>query len=157
MLGVDLVIQGYAVRCSAREADVRATLILAFQALKCFQGSSPARYKVLWPDSFDRNLDQTAEGERTQVRSNATQEEIRALERIEREGWLYRIPDLRHRYAVSLKALHPSAGWRRVAAMLSEERDWLRCSHETARRWEREGIEGICRMPGVGSWRDDCG
>jgi hypothetical protein len=141
-----------------REAYVRFRLRLAFQALKCLEatGCFPAKHKVIWPDAYDRNLDRKEE---VVVRYLATAEELEALEQIEREGWLWRISDIRHRIAVSLKALHPNAGWRRVAHMLTTEtgREWLRCSHETARRWEREGVADICRMPVVGSWREDAG
>jgi hypothetical protein len=153
-----------------RETYVRERLRLAFQALKCLsaQGCFPGGwrpdedivragmgYKPMWPDmQAERHKDYA--DKTTTVRYLATAEELAALEEIEREGLLWRIKDIRHRIAVALKALHPNAGWRRTAAMLGKEREWLRCSHETARRWERQGIEDICRMPVVGSWRDDC-
>jgi hypothetical protein len=136
-------------------AYIRGRLILAAEAIRRLSaaGCFPAEDKVIWPESFDRNLDRKAEGEKTRYHELCEPKHLRALHEIEEGGWLYRIKNICHRKAVFAKAYHPNAGWRRIAWLLANE--GCGCSHETARTWERLGIEQIAKMPVVASWRDD--
>jgi hypothetical protein len=124
---------------AAAEAYIRARLVLACEAIRRLSASGcfPGEYRVVWPDQQAEPHKDYAP-DRTETRISATPEQLRALREIEEGAWLYRLADLRHRRAVFLKAYHPNAGWRRIGWLLG-------CSHETARTWERQGIEEIAR------------
>lgn len=119
------------------EAWVRSRLVLGVRGLRLLPatGCFPNGYSVPWPPmQAERYLDRAEEN--TPLRFLASSEEIAALDEV--TPWLYRLTTIGLRKAVFLRAYHPGAGWRRIGA-------WLGVNHETARRWERQGIGEIVR------------
>ena len=153
---------------SDREARIRLRLQQAVWALRHSPG--PRRYlakieaetgepmiQALWPD-FEREkgdiwYDEDIRFQHgTITRVHATRADISAMEEV--LPWIYSITDLRHRLAVVIRASpgpERAMGWRRVAAELTRiakasNRPWLACSHDTARRWEKEGVQVIRQL-----------
>jgi len=118
----------------AEEDYIRARLAAAARALRALpaRGCFPAEFRTLWPDMLPEFIDQPRGTGRTRL--PATPEDIAALDEV--TPWLYALQDRRWRLAVFVRALHPSAGWRRLGSFLG-------VSHETARAWERQGIAAI--------------
>jgi hypothetical protein len=146
------------------EAQIRAALAEAAQALRLcstglrgmriVDGQLEAVTRAMWPD-WQRDEDELWYAgwsgllPGTKTRTQNTNEQISKLDRV--LPWFFKIHDPRWRKAVYLRAAWPKAGWRRIGHELG-------VSQNTAKAYERQGIEAIARalaQPGVNSWRWD--
>src|ERR1043165_9458851 len=102
----------------------------------------PSGYKNMWPE-FRRDKEEVWYAEwwgllpGTRTRLTVTHDDIKAIDEV--LPWLYQIQDPKIRHAVALRAI--PLGWRKVGQELSKL--GFRASHETARMWERYGIQLI--------------